>query len=97
MRQPKGPAPPIVDVLCTTQKTPERSFLPHPRIAQPDEIRGFEQGAGLGDAPLSAPQMGHARIAIVVDQPPGFREFRGGAFGVAVEAIDGGEGGVNVH
>jgi hypothetical protein len=44
---------------------------------------------------LTGLQVGDARIAIVAAQPPGFGEFGGGVFGLALEGIGGGEAGAN--
>jgi hypothetical protein len=51
-------------------------------------MSGFKQSADLWHPPiLSGPEASDARKAIVAEQPPGFGEFRGSAFGVASEAV----------
>src|SRR6516165_11335513 len=78
-----------------------RSFLGHPGLAQAGEKSCFEQGPDLRHAPISRSANGsagfeprNARVTTVDGQPPGFRELRGGALGLAFESICGGEIGV---
>ena len=70
-----------------------RSFLRHPGLAQAGEIRGLEQGAGLGRQrpPYPALDLRDARIRTFTSQPSGFGEFARGAVQVAAEGIGGGE------
>jgi len=69
-----------------------RSFLRHPGLAQAGEIGGFMQGTDVRHAEiLDGPQPGDTRKTIVADQPSGFGEFGGGAFGLACEGVGGGE------
>src|SRR4051794_10143100 len=83
--------PPAAAMAGITANRQCRSFLRHSGLAQPGEIRGFEQGAGLRYPPVSAGlHVCDARKATVDAQPPGFGEFGGGAFGLAFEGIGGG-------
>ena len=64
------------------------SLLRHSRLAKADEISGFVQGTdGRHPEILGSLQADDAGKATVAAQPPGFGEFRGGAFGLAFEAI----------
>jgi len=63
-------------------------LLRHPRLAQPDEISRFEQGADLRYVKESdGSQPGDARITIVTTQLAGTGEFCGGAPTLAVESV----------
>jgi hypothetical protein len=81
--------------MAGSRPTRCRSFFRHSGLAQPGEIRGFPQGAGLRHPPPCAGkglQAGDARKKISAVQPSGFGEFGGGAVGFASEGIGGGEG-----
>jgi hypothetical protein len=78
------------------------SFLGHPGFAEPSEISGFEEGAGVRRPPKSGsveafgPQAGDARITTGGAQSLGFNELQGGSFGAALLAIYRSKEGMNV-
>src|SRR5580700_7107261 len=75
-----------------TANRPCRSLLRHSGLAQAGEISGFDQSADLLYPPIfRAPEASDARKAIVAEQLSGFGEFRGGAVGLAFEAVGRGE------
>ena len=60
------------------------SLLRHPGLAQPDEIGGFEQGAGLRDTPISVGHyLGDARKRTCAQQSAGLGKFGAGPLGLA--------------
>src|ERR1700732_5113535 len=73
-----------------------RSFLRHPGLAQTGEIGGLDQSLDLRHPEISdGPQAGEAGIETFAPKSPGLSELGGGALGLAVEAIGGGEHSVN--
>src|SRR5260370_40924659 len=91
LRTRSGPPAAMAGITASRQC---RSLLRHSGLAQPGEISGFVQSAGLRHPPPCAGkdlQAGDARDKISAVQPPGFGEFGGGAGGFASEALSGGE------